>query len=586
MFDSGVTGSAGATTGATLLPVLRRCSAAVVAPRSVDGLPARVLLDGAAACEQLVTQVQVLQARLLAALQVEPADAVEAAYRRPDLDPGPEVVSVHEVALVLGVGVETARTRLGTAETVSAGLPGVAAAAQDGWLRWWQVRRAAEAVAGLDAQSRTRVDEHLAEAARAGRCRSRFSAVLDRTVLAAAPAVAEERRSAGINERTVWFRPVGDGMSAFGGLLPAEGAVTVAACLTRLARTPLAAPPLRCGVDGRTLDHARADALVGLAGRILDDLLDPTTTPAPKTATTPTAATPAPAVGSARRTPGGRPEMSPGTGGGRAGRALTTGGALIPTAGVTRRVARRAARQDRRADERLTRALERLTSAGMLHEEQLAAGAPSRLGGAPRLRGGRPTGEIRVTVSAETLLGVSEAPGDLAGYGPITAAHARQLAHRAGATWRRLLTDPATGTVLDVGRTRYRPPEALADLVRTRYGGRCTRPGCAHRGLDLDHIVEWAAGGDTEHRNLHPVCRGCHTARHRDWQVTLHDDGALTWVTPHGHSASTPATDLRPEDLHRPATQHPGAACRAGGNPSENSVAGVVLDGRDDPPPF
>ncbi|TFH50888.1 HNH endonuclease, partial [Actinomyces viscosus] len=28
----------------------------------------------------------------------------------------------------------------------------------------------------------------------------------------------------------------------------------------------------------------------------------------------------------------------------------------------------------------------------------------------------------------------------------------------AGGTWRRLVTDPLSGTVIDVGRSRYRPP--------------------------------------------------------------------------------------------------------------------------------
>ncbi|WP_309343985.1 DUF222 domain-containing protein, partial [Actinomyces oris] len=38
----------------------------------------------------------------------------------------------------------------------------------------------------------------------------------------------------------------------------------------------------------------------------------------------------------------------------------------------------------------------------------------------------------------------------------------------AGGTWRRLVTDPASGVVIDVGRSRYRPPAGLADLVRAR----------------------------------------------------------------------------------------------------------------------
>jgi hypothetical protein len=84
---------------------------------------------------------------------------------------------------------------------------------------------------------------------------------------------------------------------------------------------------------------------------------------------------------------------------------------------------------------------------------------------------------VQVTVAATTLLGLDNHPGELAGYGPITAQTARHLA--ADATWRRILTDPISGTVLDVGRTTYRPPQALADHVRIR-DRTCRFPGCRH----------------------------------------------------------------------------------------------------------
>ena len=46
--------------------------------------------------------------------------------------------------------------------------------------------------------------------------------------------------------------------------------------------------------------------------------------------------------------------------------------------------------------------------------------------------------DVRVTIPYTALLGADELPGDLAGYGPIPAAVARDLA--AGGTWRRILT--------------------------------------------------------------------------------------------------------------------------------------------------
>ncbi|WP_127129364.1 DUF222 domain-containing protein, partial [Georgenia sp. SYP-B2076] len=57
---------------------------------------------------------------------------------------------------------------------------------------------------------------------------------------------------------------------------------------------------------------------------------------------------------------------------------------------------------------------------------------------------------VNVTVPLTTLLGGTE-PGTLDGYGPIDPATARALA--LGGTWRRLVTDPLSGQVLDLGTT-------------------------------------------------------------------------------------------------------------------------------------
>ncbi len=73
---------------------------------------------------------------------------------------------------------------------------------------------------------------------------------------------------------------------------------------------------------------------------------------------------------------------------------------------------------------------------------------------------------VHIVMPYSTLIGVDDLPGELAGYGPIPADLVRDIA--ADAVWKRLLHDPLSGTVLDVGRTTYRPPEALADHVRAR----------------------------------------------------------------------------------------------------------------------
>ena len=105
----------------------------------------------------------------------------------------------------------------------------------------------------------------------------------------------------------------------------------------------------------------------------------------------------------------------------------------------------------------------------------------------------------------------------------------------AGGTWRRLVTDPASGTVVDVGRTRYRPPAGLADLVRARDRA-CVFPTCqtpASR-CDIDHLTAWSQGGTTSLDNLATLCEAHHRLKHTPgWALTRDQAGGiLSWHTP------------------------------------------------------
>jgi hypothetical protein len=147
-------------------------------------------------------------------------------------------------------------------------------------------------------------------------------------------------------------------------------------------------------------------------------------------------------------------------------------------------------------------------------------------------------------------------PASLPATGRSPAAVARDLA--AGGTWRRILTDPASGRPVDYGTTRYQPPAHLAGLVITR-DQTCQFPGCrvpAHR-CDLDHGVPYdpATGtGPTSDINLGPKCRRHHQVKQTPgWSVTQHPDGATTWITPSGHryhSQPPPLTDPEPLTTH------------------------------------
>jgi len=121
------------------------------------------------------------------------------------------------------------------------------------------------------------------------------------------------------------------------------------------------------------------------------------------------------------------------------------------------------------------------------------------------------------------LLGRTETPAHVPGYGPIPAALARQLAcaaasagaagagdshdtdvtdaTRARAWVRRLLTDPIDGTVTSIDTRRRRFSGALATLIRLR-DQVCRDPYCDAPIRDLDHLHDYAQGGSTTAENI------------------------------------------------------------------------------------
>ena len=117
----------------------------------------------------------------------------------------------------------------------------------------------------------------------------------------------------------------------------------------------------------------------------------------------------------------------------------------------------------------------------------------------------------------------------------------------ADAVWRRLVTDPLSGALLDHGRTNYRPPAALADFVRGR-DVVCRRPGCrrAAATCELDHVVPWNPDGTTDEDNLCTLCTADHDLKEQPgWQVVLHGDRRVEWITPTGHRYWTEPHDYR-----------------------------------------
>ncbi len=176
----------------------------------------------------------------------------------------------------------------------------------------------------------------------------------------------------------------------------------------------------------------------------------------------------------------------------------------------------------------------------------------------PKAQGMRPS--IHVTVAVSTLLGLDEQPGELAGHGPIPASVARHLAADQTGTWRRLLTDPATGHLLDYGHTTYRPPRDLTEYVIAR-DQTCTFPGCARAAAhcDIDHRIPYNKGGNTTPENLAALCRRHHRLKHEaDWKLDRQAEGSYHWTSPTRHTYQSQPPD-QPHDASRtqPAESDP-----------------------------
>lgn len=143
---------------------------------------------------------------------------------------------------------------------------------------------------------------------------------------------------------------------------------------------------------------------------------------------------------------------------------------------------------------------------------------------------------ISITIPMMTLLGRGDAPATLDGYGPIPLETARRYA--AGAkSLVRILTDPVTGTVLDIDRRTRRIP---ADLRRWLWARdpECAFPGCARssRECDIDHRLDWQYGGKTSADNNEPLCTSHHPVKHESlWRLSRDPaTGVREWTSPSG----------------------------------------------------
>nr|WP_307038160.1 HNH endonuclease signature motif containing protein [Arthrobacter sp. B3I4] len=163
-----------------------------------------------------------------------------------------------------------------------------------------------------------------------------------------------------------------------------------------------------------------------------------------------------------------------------------------------------------------------------------------------------PRAQVLVTVPVLSLMGVTDEPAMLDGYGPVPPSMARRLVAEGADSFYRVLTDPRDGAPLEIGRTSYRLTKAQRQWLRLR-DGRCPFPGCNNPSLDneADHLLAWADGGTTGISNLGQPCRKHHSLKHNSaWTPTRADkDHPPGWTSPAGRTYPSEHQDWEPPNL-------------------------------------
>ncbi len=194
-----------------------------------------------------------------------------------------------------------------------------------------------------------------------------------------------------------------------------------------------------------------------------------------------------------------------------------------------------------------------------------------------------PRAQVLITVPVLSLLGLTDEPAALDGYGPIPPSMARQLVADGAESFHRVLTDPRDGAPLEIGRTSYRVTKAQRQWLRMR-DSKCPFPGCSNHSLDneADHLLAWAHGGTTGISNLGQPCPKHHRLRHTTgWRpTTASPNEPPGWISPSGRRYASEHPDWEPPQWPE---QWPDAALQVDTSAPEDPLRDVPFP--DDPYP-
>ncbi|MEJ1194353.1 HNH endonuclease signature motif containing protein [Pseudarthrobacter sp. CCNWLW207] len=450
-------------------------------------------LDGLGGSVRVDAMVAAFRVRLAAAYAAKAA-ALDGPVRSPGEHTAQEMAVVSEVACALTVSERSASALLAQAHELTTALPLTLAALQEGDLSWQHAKVMVDETTGLDAAGAAALEARFLGPDVPGRVRecpagelvpSRFRHKARTWRERHHPVSIEKRHARSVLDRRLEYVPDRDGMAWLSAYLPADRAAGIWNGITATART------LQGPAETRTITQLRAD----VAAKLLLSAGFPTGSPA---------------------------------GGSTHGIAAVAGAGaatINPAAGST-------------------------PAGGMVAGDDVVAGSDVLPGN--DFMTGRvpsPTAQVLVTVPVFALMGLTDEPATLDGYGPIPASMARKLVAEGAGSFHRVLTDPRNGAPLEIGRQSYRIPAAMRQWLRLR-DGKCPFPGCSNQSLDneADHLLAWADGGTTGISNLGQPCPKHHRLKHTTaWTPTEASiDKPPGWTSPTGRHYKSEHQDWEP----------------------------------------
>ncbi|GAB3272933.1 hypothetical protein GCM10027562_42510 [Arthrobacter pigmenti] len=460
-------------------------------PEVLDYRQAVALLDEAG---KLVSAVEALKARAVARVCATARDRVDEQDCLPPAGPGADglasMVADAEIRTVLDISDRAAQKLINHSALLTEGLPATLEALARGKLKPDQATVIADQCGSIPPEAFAAFEQAMVAFA-PGRARQLVADKGRRLREKTHPESIKRRKQKAAADRTVALEPVEDGMCWLSMYLPAEAGVAAFNRLSALAGS------VQGPDEARTKSQLRAD--------IAADLLHTGTG---------TGHPPAALAGTTNDTFYAKPSRSKsnskktisGTDGG-----VPVGPAASGVAGTP-------------------------------------GATPSGSGRMPNYAGIK--AEVFVVVPVLTLMGLSDEPADLEGYGPIDEDTARELAVNAP-SFKRLLTHPETGALLSYGRDRYGVPKDLQKMVRLR-DRRCRGVGCnrAARTCEIDHSIPYPRGA-TEESNLKALCKLNHLLKTAKlWADVQHRDGRVEWTSPAGRKYTNtpdgPLPEMRP----------------------------------------